>query len=97
MTDALETLRAINVALTFFAAAGLGMRLNDDWRYLTRARRVIYTGGVMFPTVGAYGSAEAFLQGAPVGYRTPMVTAACLVVLVGLVMHHFRPSDRRDR
>lgn len=97
MTDLLETLRAINVALTFFAAAGLGMRLNDDWRHLTRPRRVIYTGGVLFPVVGAYGSAEAYLQGAPVGVRTPLVTLACAVVLAGLAWHHYRPSATRDR
>lgn len=97
MTDLLEILRAVNVALTFFAAAGLGMRLNDDWRYLTRPRRVIYTGGVLFPVVGAYGSAESYLQDAPVGYRTPLVTFACLVVLVGFVWHHYRPSADHDR
>lgn len=97
MNDLLEFLRAANVALTLFAALGLGLLLNDDWTHLTRARRVIYTGGVLFPVVGAYGSFEAYLQGAPVGARTPAVTLACLVVLLGLAVHHLRPSTRTDR
>lgn len=84
MTELLIVLRALNVALAIFAAAGLLMRLNDDWGHLQPGRRLLYTGGVMFPIVAAYASAENYVQGGPVGARIPLTTAACLVVHVGL-------------
>ena len=84
VTELLIVLRALNVALAIFAAAGLLMRLNDDWGHLQPGRRLLYTGGVMFPIVAAYASAENYVQGGPVGARIPLTTAACLVVHVGL-------------
>lgn len=93
MTDLLEILRALNVPLAIFAAAGLVVRLNDDWRHLSRGRRTLYSGGVLFPIVAAYGSAEAYVQSAPVGLRAPLITVACVVVHVGL--WRTQRADRR--
>lgn len=80
----LEQLRWANVALTIIVTAGLGMRINDIWAGLTWGRKIIFTGMLLFPLVGAYGSYEAYAQAAPVGLRTPLVTLACGVTLLGL-------------
>lgn len=99
MTDLLDqpliTLRAINVAVTIFTAAGLAVVYNADWHRLATGLRIVVGGEVLLLLAGAYGSAEQLHQDAPAGWRTLLVTVACLVILTGLVLH--RRELRRTR
>lgn len=84
MSDPLETLRAVNVTLTLLTAAILFVRLNDKWWTFTTGWRTVMLGLWLLPVVGAYGSAESYVQSAPPGARTVAITVACSVILLGL-------------
>lgn len=87
-----EAVRALNVALSVVAAAGMLLRLNDTWDVRTRGFRVTMAGVVGLLAVVAYGSSEAYAAALPTGERTPLVSLACLTVLVGLwISRHDHP------
>ncbi|MEQ7847706.1 hypothetical protein [Nocardioides kribbensis] len=92
MSEPLEALRAVNVTLTLLTAAVLFIRLNDLWRTFTVGRRTVLAGLFSLLLVGAYGSAESYVQHAPAGARTPAITLVCGVILLGLWLS--RHDDR---
>lgn len=94
MSEVVDLFRAANVALALATAVLLWVRINDDWHHLSKGFRVVVTGQVLFPLVACYGSAEAYLQDAVTGIRPLFVTAACLVILVGLWLTRDEPPPK---
>lgn len=86
MIEFLEPLRVVNVALSVVAAFAFAVRVNDVWSMNSRGGRALRLGLLVLLVTLAYGSAEAYIQHAPPGVRTPLVTISCLLILRGLWM-----------
>lgn len=84
MTEVLELIRVANVALSVIAAAAFFVRINDVWSTNKNSGRTLRLGIFALIVAVAYGSAEAFIQGAPLGARVPLVAVATLLILAGL-------------
>jgi uncharacterized RDD family membrane protein YckC len=93
MTELLEGLRVVNVTLSIVAAFAFFIRINDVWSMHTRGGRALRLGLLVLLVTVAYGSAEAYVQHAAVGYRTPLVTISCALILRGLWLsrHDYQP------
>ena len=88
-----DLVRALNVPVSILAAALVAVRVNDRWRYLTFGRRLTFVGTTAVLAVAAFGSAEAYVQGAPTGERVPLFTVACGLILAGLWLSRHEPRS----
>ena len=82
----LMVLRAINVGLLAFAALGLYVRFADIWGQAPKGLKITCTGIVLIFIMGAYGSAETYVQNADTGPRIIGIAVCSLLVLTGLWM-----------
>lgn len=86
--DLSETYRLFNAALVSAAFILFSVRLNDDWRSLTRGWKVLRLGVLGLLFAGAFGVIETMLAEPPValGARSFVITVVVIVVLIGLWM-----------
>ena len=84
LEEAVETLRLVNVVLAAIALVTYAIRINNVWEHRTKGQRTIRVGFIALLLSVAYGSAESWAQQAPVGFRSVLLTIACLIVLLGL-------------
>ena len=97
MTRFLEVLRAINVPLLMVTAFAVAVRTNDYWADLSRGRRLVYGGVVVFIANGAVGSSIKYVTHAPVDISIAITTAISATILLGVWMsrHESKPPPNR--
>lgn len=86
MVEHFEWLRVVNVTLSIMAAGAFFVRINEVWSTQTRGGRALRLGLFVLLLTVAFASGESYVQNAPAGWRTPLVTLSCLLVLRGLWM-----------
>lgn len=80
----LEAARFINVGLITLTAVFLAVRFNDLWSATGLGGKMVFGGIAAYFFIGGAGSAEAYLQMAQTGIRSPAASVACSVICLGL-------------
>lgn len=88
----LSFLRAVNVALSLVAVAMLYVRLVDTWAHLSRGIKIARAGIVLFAVAAAVGSGVKYVLHTPTDWSIFLVTAACLLVDVGMWLSRHDPN-----
>ena len=84
VTDHFEWVRLVNCALSLTTAAAFYLFAVDTWERHGGGVRLLRLAVAGLLLVGVYGSAEQYVQHAPLGLRTVLWPLACLAVLAGL-------------
>lgn len=80
----IEELRLVNAALALVTLGAWLIRFNYRWAEFLPGRRIVWVGISLLLLAAAYGSAESYVMGAPIGARSIFVAVALLVLLAGL-------------
>lgn len=80
----LEELRIVNAALALATLGAWLVRFNYRWADFLPGRRIVWVGISLLLGAVAYGSAESYVLGAPIGARSVFVSVALAVLLTGL-------------
>jgi hypothetical protein len=93
MTDVLVLLRAFNVPLIMVTTFCVAVRINDYWASLSRGRRMVYGGVVLFIANGAVASAIRYVRHSPVDIFTAFTTVIVLLILTGVWLSRQDPKQ----
>lgn len=93
VTQLLEAMRTINVALSALTLTALFIRINSRWDHLHRGVKIIYTGLLFFPFAAMVESIHAYLLHTEPSAGTIFITVACVVTTIGLIVTNHLGSD----